>query len=91
MISGCPWVRSGPRAPLHDAGREQEWLTMTDPEVRDIIADALEPFAGDYSSFDLANVVVGALANGGYAIVQVDADVLRRVFVEMAKEKESKR
>ncbi|MEQ1706875.1 MAG: hypothetical protein ABL864_00915 [Terricaulis sp.] len=68
---------------------------MTDPEVHEIIVGAVTTWAGqDYdedSISHIAHAVVGALATSGYAIVRVDADVVRRVLVEMAKERESKR
>jgi hypothetical protein len=67
---------------------------MTDPKVHEIIVAAVTSFAGDDYGEDtiahIAHAVVGALATSGFAIVQVDADVVRRVLAEMSKERESK-
>lgn len=58
---------------------------MTDPKVHEIIADAVAGYYGDGSEDIVANAVVGALATSGFAIVRVDADVVRSVLAEMSK------
>ena len=59
---------------------------MIDPKVHGIISDAVFSLIGDADSAnDAANAVIGALAVNGFAIVEVDADVVRRVLAEMSK------
>lgn len=63
---------------------------MTDPKAHEIIAGVIGDSLGEQPEV-MANAVVGALAVGGFAIVEVDAAVVRRVLAEMSKERESKR
>jgi hypothetical protein len=58
---------------------------MIDPEAHGIISNVLDRFLADDDLDTVTNAIVGALAFGGFAIVAVEADVVRRVLSEMAK------
>ena len=59
---------------------------MIDPEVYRIISGVIDKFVSDDDLDPATNAVVGALALSGFAIVAVDADVVRRVLSEMPKQ-----
>lgn len=60
---------------------------MIDPKVREVIADALIGQVTENDEETVANIIIGALAATGFAIIQVDADTVRRVVAEMERDK----
>lgn len=58
---------------------------MTPMKVHEVISEAVDCFVADYDCDIAANAIIGALAKNGYAIVQVDPEVVRRVLAEMYK------
>lgn len=58
---------------------------MTPIKVHQIISETVDCFVADYDCDIAANAIIGALATNGYAIVQVDPEVVRHVLAEIYK------
>ena len=57
---------------------------MIDSEVHEIIYEAVDGYVTE-NEVTLVNAIIGAVATSGFAIVKVDAEVMRRVLAEMYK------